>query len=84
MREHKHLRKIRILLDVMYNWQTMGPTISEDELNDFQLELQEVEHIRDCCQEGINYKIQPSVLRRFNMYHKKYNKLKDHVWTTAN
>ena len=45
MREHKHLRKIRILLDVMYAWQLAGPTVTSDEMDDFQIDLGQVEKL---------------------------------------
>tara|TARA_R110001583_G_scaffold3293_33_gene21395 strand:- start:5530 stop:5778 length:249 start_codon:yes stop_codon:yes gene_type:complete len=82
MREHKHLRKIRMLLDVMYAWQLAGPTTSSDEIDDFQIDLGQVEKLKELCNNRVDYKLQAHTLRRFNLYYKKYNlKLQ---WTTAN
>jgi len=82
MREHKHLRKIRTLLDVMYTWQQAGPTTTEKEIDDFQIHLQEVENIKQLCKEGVNYKIDSHILKRFNKHYKRYNL--NLQWTTAN
>jgi len=82
MREHKHLRKIRILLDVMYTWKQVGPSTSSDEIDDFQIALQKVENIKELCQEGVDFHIDSSILKRFNLYYHKYNTKRQ--WTTAN
>jgi hypothetical protein len=63
-------------------WQQAGPTVTADEMDDFQIALQEVEKLKELCTEGVNYKIDSFTLRQFNNYYKKYNlKLQ---WTTAN
>jgi hypothetical protein len=80
MREHKHLRKIRILLDAMYIWRQVGA--ENTTVDTFNSHLNEVENIRDACTENPNYKIQPSILSRFNNYYKQYNTKMQ--WTTAN
>ena len=54
----------------------------EDEMDDFHIHLQEVENIKQLCKEGVNYKIDSHILKRFNKHYKRYNlKLQ---WTTAN
>ena len=65
MREHKHLRKIRILLDIMYTWQQAGPATTEKEIDDFHTALQKVENIKELCQEGVDFHIDSSILKQF-------------------
>ena len=82
MQEHKHLRKIRMLLDAMYTWQQVGPTVTTDEIDDFQIALGKVEKLRDRCREDIKYKLISHTLKELNLYYKRYNT--KYSWTTAN
>jgi len=82
MREHKHLRKIRILLDKMYMWQQAGPATTEEEIDFFQERLKKVEAIKELCQEDVNYKLMSQTLKELNQYYKQYNL--NLLWTTAN
>jgi|10_taG_2_1085330.scaffolds.fasta_scaffold208026_2 hypothetical protein len=82
MKQHKHLRKIRLLLDVMYIWQQAGPTVTSDEMDDFQIALGKVEDIKELCQKEVNHKLKSHTLKEFNLYYKLYNTKKQ--WTTAN
>ncbi len=53
-------------------WQQVGQACTEDEIDDFQLNLQEVEATRVLCQEDVNYKVDSTVLKRFNRFYKLY------------
>jgi len=69
--QHKHLRQLLKLVSRLELWEQLGPSVTEEEWDDFQNSIANVRDIIKCCSD-IHYSIPKYELKQFNRDYKKY------------
>ena len=72
MKQHKYLRQLLKLQSRLELWEQLGPSVTEDEWDDFAIKLNGVRDLIQLCQGNVNHTISKYELKQFNRDYKQY------------
>jgi len=72
MKQHKHLRQLLKLQSRLELWEQLGPSVTEDEWDDFTIKLNALRDLIQLCHSSTEHIISKRELKQFNRDYKQY------------